>query len=215
MEAITGRDYFGKKRTSMDQMKDMVTSFVPISARGFMGDQKKEQTMWEALGASFGFNAKKFNNVEEVYKLADKWKKENKIVSRGEFIYDPSADPYRDIKLAISKRDDADAIAAIREATTKGGLSPMKLTQHFSKYAETPFTGNRMNEAKFIKSLDADGKEAYKAAVQEKNDIFKQFLKYRNLYLKERNKPSPQVQAAQAEAKAPDIFDEYEKSTRK
>jgi len=198
IEATTGRDFFGRQRTGGQQVKDLITTAVPISARGFLPDQKREEGLAQIFGSAFGFGAKRFQESNEIYKKAADWKIANNIQSRGEFIYEPDKDPYRSLKLALSDGDTAEAIADIHTFLKLPQIGPVPkndaqklevLTNHFYKYSNSPFAGSLLNEFYFVKSLSAEDKQAYKEARDEKKQIFKEFIKARNTYLSERNKP--------------------------
>lgn len=198
LEATTGRDFFGRERTAGQQVKDLITTAVPISARGLMPDAKREEGILQILGSAFGFGAKRFAEANEIYKKVGEWKKANNIIPRGEFIYDPEKDQYRAIKLALSDANTADAIAGIRAALKAPQVGPvpksnnqklLDLTNHFYKYGTSPFTGSKLNEFYFVKQLSDEDKMAYKEARDEKLKIFKEFIKARNTYLNERDKP--------------------------
>jgi hypothetical protein len=170
LEAATGRDYFGRKRTVAQQVGDVAKTAIPISARGLFSG--REQNLAESLMNSLGVTEHRESAALDVQQLADKWKEKNKVYGEpGEFIYDPDKDKYRSIALAARYSDTAAVRSEIGKLLDQGA-TPAQIQKHFNLSAKHLFTAStKANEAKFYQSLSADEKQRYNAAVKERNEI--------------------------------------------
>ena len=178
LEALTGRDYFGRKRSASEQAWDAVSTAIPISLRS-----NQERKMWESLMNGFGVTARRYSDVDDAFKLAQKWKEKNAVPERGEFIYDPNKDILRPLKLALNHGDEAGAAVEIKKLIDSKVYNLKKLNMYFDRYAKMPFTGSKANDSKFIKTLTEDQQKTVEAARQHKNEIRKLYLKSRAQYL--------------------------------
>ena len=136
----------------------------------------RERKLWESIVNSFGIQARRYNDVDSAFKLAQKWKDANGIAEKGEFIYDPDKDPLRPLKIALSHSDDSGAASELKKLLDSG-YSRAKLNTYFNRYANMPFTGSMANDRKWIKTLSEDELKTVQAAREHKQSI-------RNLYLK-------------------------------
>jgi hypothetical protein len=175
LEFATGRDYFGRKRSASDKLKDLALTPVPISLRGIYSGQ--EQSLLESFFNSAGIVTKRDSPSSDMANLADEWKKANKVSPEpGEFIYDADKDPYRSIRLAAERGD----IAAMRSEVEKAkaaGLTTEKIRQHFRLSSAHNFAGSAANEKKFVESLTADQKKIYRDAREERKRIRENVIK--------------------------------------
>ncbi len=169
LEALTGRDYFGRKRDLSDKLRDLVSTPIPISLKGIFSG--REQNLAESLMNSFGLTVKRNSPSSEITKLAQDWLKENKVTGApGEFIYDADKDPYRDIKLAADYYD-VPAVRSEIEKAIGSGLTKAKIREHFRLSANRNFTGNAKEESKFLNSLTKDQRDLYQKAKTERFKI--------------------------------------------
>lgn len=172
LQLLTERDAFGRKRTFWQTMGDTIANIVPISMRS-----SREQKLFTSLLNSFGGSVRRYSEVRHIYEKAQEWKKKNGVREEpGEFIYDPDKDVYRPLKLAILDGDDGAATEEFQKLI-KNGVTPKQAVEHFRRFATAPFTGSRSRESKFKASLSEDEKKAYDGARQEKQRIYKGFVK--------------------------------------
>jgi hypothetical protein len=188
---LAGRDEFGRKRDFTQQVWDGVSTLAPISLRS-----SSERDRYESLAQAFGITARRFNDSDQAFGLADKWKKTNGIQAKGEFIYNPDTDPLRPLKIALSKNDQGEAAAQIKKLVDSKTSTLPKLQAYFNRYASLPFTNNRANDRKFEASLSDSEKQTVAAARQSKKDLRKLFYHSQAQYLAARrgdaiNGPSP------------------------
>lgn len=169
LEFVTGRDYFGRKREGLDKLKDLAMTPIPIGLRGALDNQ--EQTLLDTFLNSFGLVTKRDSPSSDIAELAKEWKKDNDIkTGPGEFIYDAEQDPYRPIKLAAERDDEAGARSEIAKAINEG-MKRSQIIQHFKFSEKHRFTGSVANERKFLESLTEDQKKIYQDAKQERKRI--------------------------------------------
>jgi len=181
LEAGTGRDYFGRKRSAVEQLWDAASTVMPVSVR--FG---RERSIYESLANGFGITARRYNDADQAFKLAQKWKDKHGIQSKGEFVYDSDKDPLRPLKLALANGDEAGAVKELKKL--KAGKSKYNtdfaLNEYFNRYATMRFTGSAENDRKFIDSLSADEKMTVEAAKEAKVGM-------RELYFKANAKTVP------------------------
>lgn len=169
LEFATGRDYFGRKRDAGQKLQDLAMTPIPIAARGMLSGQ--EQTLLESFLNSIGAVVKRDSPSSDIAVLAAEWKKENKIATGpGEFIYDADQDPYRPIKLAAERDDEAGARSEIAKAINEG-MKRSQIIQHFKLSEKHRFAGSAANERKFLESLTEDQKKIYQDAKAERRRI--------------------------------------------
>jgi hypothetical protein len=165
-EMGTGRDQFGRPRSAVEQIQDFMKTVVPISAKGALN--KEEQKWWEGLINAFGVTERRSTAMDNIYKLADDFKKKRNISEPGEFIYDPQKDPYRGVKLALRFDTPAKAAQEIKLALDSGKTDWQHLSTYFDNFGKRPFVGNKTNEALFWQSLSEDQKKTYQNALAER-----------------------------------------------
>lgn len=169
LEFLTGRDYFGRKRTVAEQAKDLAATPIPISAKGLVSGG--EQTLFESFLNAFGLVTKRDSPSSDMAAKAAEWKKKNDIKTEpGEFIYDAEKDPYRQTRLAAERGD----IAGVRSEVTKlmnEGKTRKQIIKHFTLSEKHRFTGSAANEKRFVESLTEDQKKIYRDATEERKRI--------------------------------------------
>jgi hypothetical protein len=170
LEFVTGRDYFGRKRSAGDKLKDIAQTPIPISLKGAISGQ--EQTLFDSFLNSVGIVAKRDSASSDIAKLAEDWRKKNKVSGEpGEFIYDAEKDKYRPIRLAAERGDVAVVRSEIAKAIAKDGITENQVYQHFRKMQSHNFSGSRAHEQDFVDSLTADQKNIYADAKKERERI--------------------------------------------
>lgn len=178
MELATGRDWFGRKRSMPEQAWDAASNIVPISLRS-----SRERTMWESMLNAFGVTARRYNDVDDAFKLAQKWKAAHGVQERGEFIYDPDKDPLRALKIALVRQDEAGATKEIQRLLQSKATTIGKLNDYFNRYASMPFTGSRAHDRQWKATLSEDERKTVESGRQTKERIRKLYRLARNQYL--------------------------------
>ena len=173
MEFFSGRDYFGRQRSGLQQLKDFASNVVPISFRGLLNP--REQNLMESFLNAFGITNRRSTAADDVFQLADNFKKAHNIPTEpGQFMYDPEKDPYRPIKEAAIFSD-AKATAKEIQRAIKAGHPADAIWKHFTSYSERPFTGSKKNDETFYKELSADNKKIFNDAVKERKMMIEKF----------------------------------------
>lgn len=167
LEIISQRDQFGRKRTLPQILGDTISTVVPISLRS-----SRERHLWESLLNAFGVNARRYNDVQNAYQIAEAWKKKNNVrEAPGEFIYDSDKDPLRPLKLALSEGDDGGAVKEIKRILEGRVMNVAKLDAYFQRYAKAPFSGSHANESKFMRDLSEDERKTVLSAQQHRANM--------------------------------------------
>ncbi len=191
LEAATGRDYFGRKRNAMEQAWDAVSTAIPIALRS-----SREQSLIESMSNAFGVTSRRWNDVDDAFKLAQKWKDDHHVGARGEFIYDPAKDPLRGLKIALSQGDTAASANEIKKLVDSKATTRAKLRDYFDRYADMPFTGSRANDAKFTAGLTDDQKKTVAAAKLHKKQLRALYIKAAGML--DANPPAPSANQPKA-----------------
>lgn len=191
MELGTGRDYLGRKRTGLEQLKDLATGITPISFRGLLNP--KEQNLVESFMNAFGITERRYIAADDIYSLAQKFKQSHNISEPGEFIYDRDKDPYRGVKLALVYQTPEAAAQEMRAALDAGTIDENKLANFVASYGSKPFTGSRSNDKKFVASLSEDQLKTYQEAVKERDRIRNTGRQAFRIYLKDYRLPRPAI----------------------
>lgn len=178
LELISQRDQFGRKRDLRQILGDTVSTVRPIALRS-----SREQSLLQSIWNAFGVTARRYDDVQEARKLADDWKKKNKVrEAPGEFIYDSDKDPLRPLKLALSDNDDGGAVAEIRKVLQGKVMTLPKMDDYFRRYAKANFTGSAFNERKWMQSLSADDRKTVQAAQQHRQAMLRLYYQARQQY---------------------------------
>jgi hypothetical protein len=177
LEMATGRDYFGRKRSALEQLWDGVSTAFPISLR-----TSRERSLAESLMNGMGITARRWNDVDDAFKLAQKWKDKNGVGMKGEFIYDANKDPLRPLKIALSNGDERGSTKEIKALIDSKKMSVGKLNEYFNHYSTMPFTGSGANDKKFFETLNDDQKKTVESAKQHKQAIRKLYQQARDKY---------------------------------
>jgi integrase/recombinase XerC len=181
IEYVTGRDQFGRHRTNMEQLQDLATrAGVPISLRGFL--HPREQSLWESFANMMGITNHRSTSIDNIYRLAENFKKVNNIAEPAERIYNADRDPYRGIKLAALYRSPEEVAIEIDRAFKARQSDPERLRAHFKEYATRPFSGSKKLEENFYNQLSEDEKGIYKEAWQERLKMIDNLEKGGELY---------------------------------
>jgi hypothetical protein len=180
LEGITGRDEFGRKRNTPQQLADGAKQIVPLSLKGLVNS--REQSLWEGALNAFGITERRNTDIDNIYAMAENYKKANNIAEPAERIYDPDNDPYRGIKLAGLYGTPEKAADEIKKAIQSRKINQQQLFRHFEGYVTRPFTGSKAHEAKFYAQMTDDQKAIYRSAIDERKKLLVNLQKGWELY---------------------------------
>jgi len=181
MEAVYGRDQFGRLRTPEQQALDLAKTAIPISLR-----HNPEQTLLESIGNALGVQNKRYSAIADVHKMVEEFKKANNITSPVEMIYNADNDPYHLLKTGLALGNDNMAFTALRDMIDGKTVPLRKIYEYFREYPHHAFTGSRANDAKMVAGLSEDQRKIYNDAVQERKDMAKNFFRIAALVQTER-----------------------------
>ncbi len=188
LELVTGRDYFGRKRSVPEILWDSVSNLQPIATRN-----SQERKLLESIYQSFGGNIRRYNATDDAFKLAAKWKAKHGIGEPGEFIYDAAKDPLRPLKLALVSNDDGLAAKEIKNLLG-AGYNRKRLMNYFKRYQTMPFTGSRANDFKWKKELGEDDRKTVEVAADHKRAVGRLFFEALGKYdAAQRSSPATQT----------------------
>lgn len=176
MEAVVGRDEFGRKRNAGEQVGDWIKTAIPISVKGMF--QGREKTLLESLLNSTGLTVRRVTSDTSIRQKVRKWVDDHPEIVRkksAEVVYNPEDDIYRPI-LQAARAGDADGIRkeianAIKSDKTKK-LTYAAIVKHFHTTATRPMTGSRQHDALFYRSLSSDDKKMFDEAKKERLQIY-------------------------------------------
>jgi len=156
-EYITGRDDKGVKKDLMEQAKDALKMPIPISMKSRLG-----QKWWEGFLNSFGVQNQRYDAVQTIQQKASDFKKKLGVVNPNETLYNIEQDKYAALRMALQDGSRKEAQAQFNKL--KATTPPAKIYEHFKDSLSRPLTGSKANDAKFLASLDALGRQEYKEA---------------------------------------------------
>lgn len=168
LEAITGRDAFGRKRTKMQQLTDEAKQVIPISLRGGV---EKDQTIWESFLNAFGVTERRKTAFGDEMKKVNAWKASKGYEEPGEFIYDADKDPYHTLTTQLTLGNDGKALKELnRMLEGKTPAQRGKIREHYERtlFGVKHLTGNATHEQEYVKSLSPSGNQEYQEALAER-----------------------------------------------
>lgn len=200
LEMASGRDYFGRKRSPLEQVWDAVSTLEPASIR-----HSQEHTLWESMMNAFGVTSRRFSDVDEAFKMAQKWKDKHGVGMKGEFIYDPSKDDLRGLKIALSNGDEGASVKEIQKLVKGGKYSLSKLDTYFDRYSSMPLAGSQANDRKFISGLTEDQKKTVQTAYGMKKSMNKLYRQAKGKYIEATRGPAPKVDESEIDQPTPQV----------
>jgi hypothetical protein len=167
-DLFEGKDFFGKPLHGWERVTTAAKEVLPIPIFARTGGYKggMERQMLSTAGIKVTAAPSHTNNV---YALADKFKRENGVVQK-----EAGESEYAKLRRALQNDDMELAQTEYGELlkTKKASL----IDSYFAKYPRKPLTGSNAMEAKFRKSLDRGQMDIYNASLQERDAISKLFL---------------------------------------
>jgi hypothetical protein len=176
---LYGRDYRGLPQSTVDFLREVATSWMPISFRATIPGMStnKDINAFDTFLNAIGIGVSRYSPLTHVYKLVDDWREKNNI-PKEEAVYAPSR--YRDLRNAVEDMAEArvykewDKIVkdAEKQKTTKA-----KLLKGFHQSLFKPFTGSTEGDKKLYRSLNENDKLIYKEARKDRIRVWQNFRK--------------------------------------
>jgi hypothetical protein len=148
----TGRDYRGIKLTAWEQIKDMLSWFVPIPVGG---SPNEPQTIPQRIVGSFGVANKPAETpVALTYQAANKWREKQtdpKIQAevRRAFQSTQAESDYAALNKALVANDKERAANEIQKLMKERGKTGVDLAKYYVHFPIRPFTGSATLDARW------------------------------------------------------------------
>lgn len=193
LEAITGRDYRGMKRTVGEQLMDLLKEPIPMSVRGAIDKGAKaidpslpkslrgklttntsDITGREQVASAMGARIKRSSDITDARILGHEWRQKQGLES-DDTVYPPSK--YVSLKNALEDHDIARAKSEFDFLVKEnaGIANAGALAKGFRESMNRPFSGAAKTENAFVASLDKTDRATYDRAVASRNRILSQF----------------------------------------
>jgi hypothetical protein len=177
-EGLFGVNYRGEHTTWGDALKDIVAGIVPMPFQFLTKDIApggRSQTInpMEQILSATGLQVHRYSPISATYQLARKWTEANDpddAKARGRY----PVSKYQGLRYALEDGDYQAAKAEMRKLQVKG-QKLQDIREGFKTSVAHPFTGTKLNDIRFERSLAGHDKEIFKAAVERRRIILQRF----------------------------------------
>lgn len=203
LQYSSGVNYKGQKVTAGETTKELAQQPIPLAARGFLGIG--ELSGMDQLAGAVGLKVGKASPRQDVMDLAHDWGMNStnpKIKAEYERRQKESLSDsvYKPLRQSLESGDSGKIVQNVRDilsldpdrdAKEKRMKQILKEFQPFTAKDIKPFaTRSKENEVKFLRSLDAAGKAAYRQAIKEQVEQYRTLTKA--IYGRAQNPPMPE-----------------------
>lgn len=203
LQYSSGVNYKGQKVTAGETTKELAQQPIPLAARGFLGIG--ELSGMDQLAGAVGLKVGKASPRQDVMDRAHDWginSTNPKIKAEYERRQKESLPDsvYKPLRQSLESGDTGKIVKNVKDilslepdtaAKEKRMKQILKEFQPFTAKDIKPFaTRSKENEVKFLRSLDAAGKAAYRQAIKEQVEQYRALTKA--IYGKPRNPPMPE-----------------------
>lgn len=189
VEFITGRDYRGVKRDTLDQIKDFAKLPTPISMR-----RQDDQRWWETFLNAFGVHERSATASQEIADKARQFREKVKGKADVE-ILEGNESPYRKLRVSLDVGNEKASLQALQELRKTHPDS--RILSTMQSHIRHPFTGSATLEHKFKQSLEPVELKKYQEAMVERKE---RYQKFKQLWVKRGQKPSAQASLKEPQA---------------
>lgn len=165
IEFFTGRDYRGAQVDGAQQLKDLLSSYVPMSIR-----TKDDEALWQKALSAAGLRNKPYNATMQIRDLATKFNQGSTEKAGTEVV---SESIYRPLRVALETNDRQQILREYLELLKYRKASQIQTT--FERMATAPFAGSRAKETQFRASLPLDKQFLYDQARAEQKQLYQTF----------------------------------------
>jgi hypothetical protein len=177
-EGFFGVNYRGEHTTWGDAVKDIIAGIVPMPFQGLTknfspGGRAQTITPMEQILSATGLQVHRYSPISETYRLAKKWKDANlpeDTSARGRY----PVSKYQGLRYALEDGDKEAAKADVRKLQA-AGQKLQDIRKGFVESVDHPFTGTKLNDIRFERTLSGHDKEVFKAAVERRKVILQRF----------------------------------------
>ena len=176
-EGVFGVNYRGEHTTVGDAIADIIAGIVPMSMQSMVGQwtqtgKANPISWWEQMLTSAGVQIHRYSPITTMYPLAKKWVHENYPENDQKGSYPVSK--FQQLRYALEDSDE-ESVAKQMKILDESGLSHHEITRGFTESVNHPFTGSRATDKQWVKTLDEDNQQRYKAAVERKKEILRRY----------------------------------------
>ncbi len=180
---LSHRDFRGQPQSAWQFLEEELLTWIPIGLSRMIKQGNKDIDWWQSLLTSMGLQVARYSKSTEIYLKAEAWRKEHEVQpDQGTY----PISKYRDVRNALQDKNLQKAskewqrVVAVeqkKEPDVTRGTIIKKLAHGFKIGLQHPFTGSKAREHEFYKSLDPVDKDAYNRAIQERKEVYNNFLK--------------------------------------
>ena len=170
LEALTGRDWRGQKRSGLQQVRDAVFTAVPLPIRPLVDKEATEVSSAQQIMSAMGVRTRRHSDIIKTRILGHEWQKKMGKENPDES-YPPSK--YLKLKNALEDNDTAGAKKAYGELLKT--MTKDKIDKGYMESLLRPFSGSKVTEAQFIKSLNAEQRAGYVSAIRNQTRMAQLF----------------------------------------
>ncbi len=181
IQLLTGRNYRGERTDAVDTLREAAASAVPISVRDLPGfnslsttQKNSTSTALETMLGACGFHVARVSPENDVYALADKFK-------RGQGIQeDTGSHPvskFQPLKYALEDQNMDRAKSEWEKLAGKDGdpQKVQKLAVGFRSSIQHPFTKTAAMDQEFAATLKGDDLKKYNDATAQRQETLQRF----------------------------------------
>lgn len=177
-EGLFGVNYRGEHTTWGDALKDIVAGIVPMPFQFLTknltpGGRATAISPMEQILSATGLQVHRYSPISATYQLARKWTDANDpddAKARGRY----PVSKYQGLRYALEDGDFQAAKVEMRKLQAKG-QKLQDIREGFKTSVDHPFTGTKLNDIRFERSLAGHDKEIFKAAVERRRIIIQRF----------------------------------------
>jgi hypothetical protein len=177
-EVYTGTNYRGEPVSKMDALGELLTSYIPISARSLPGLRELTKTTrnnpvspLEQFAGTMGIHSSRYSPISETYRMAKEFKDAHKL-GGAPGVYPTS--PYQQLRYALEDGDSERAKVEF-EKLRAAGQTPDAIDKGFKESMSHPFTDTLAHDADFEKSLNPHDHAIYKLALKRREDVLARY----------------------------------------
>ena len=179
VEAITGRDWRGVKRDTLEQMDDAMLQLVPMWAQGLVpGARGRDESLTAAAGRTFGVMSRRDTPGMRIHNLAADFNRSSSDPAARSWqkARDQETLPDSDYRRLDTLLEANELKAAKKEydQLVASGHRAVRIAARFRTLR--PFTGTRERDLEFYNSLTDEQKKVYDRAKTEQQEQAKRFF---------------------------------------
>ena len=176
-EGVFGVNYRGEHTTVGNAIADIIAGIVPMSMQSMVGQwtqtgKANPISWWEQMLTSAGVQIHRYSPITTMYPLAKKWVHAN--YPENDQKGSSPVSKFQQLRYALEDSNE-ESVAKQMKILDESGMSHHEITRGFTASVNHPFTGSRATDKQWVKTLDEDDLQRYKAAVERKKEILRRY----------------------------------------